>query len=393
MYICQPFKTMNNSILHTTGKSKIFFENLDGLRFFCFLSVFLFHSFYTEFDYIQCDPTYQFIKRFLFANGNLGVNFFFVISGFLITYLLIKEKEQNEQINIKNFYMRRILRIWPLYYLCVFFGFVIFPIIKTLFGQTPNETANWIYYVTFANNFDFIKHGLPDASVLGVLWSVAIEEQFYLIWPILLYILPKNKYWIAFTTIIAGSLIFRSIYIDNPAMLENHTFSCMGDLATGAMGAWLINENNRFRCFITNLKKSMISILYVLFVAVFLFRKELLMSISTIRIFEREFIAIIIMFIIAEQCFAQNSLFKMKNLKLPSQLGIITYGLYCLHFIGILITINITRMLGINTHLWQVIVIDMPLSLMISIIIAKCSYTLYEKPFLKLKERFSYFSK
>ena len=108
---------------------------------------------------------------------------------------------------------------------------------------------------------------------------------------------------------------------------------------------------------------------------------------------EREFIAIIILFISAEQCFAQNSLFKMKNLKLPSQLGIITYGLYCLHFIGILITINITRMLGINTHLWQVIVIDMPLSLMISIFIAKCSYTLYEKPFLKLKERFSYFSK
>ncbi len=380
-------------IANNTEKPKIFFENLDGLRFFCFLSVFLFHSFHTEFDYIKSDTTYQFIKRFLFANGNLGVNFFFVISGFLITFLLIKEKEQNGQINLKNFWMRRILRIWPLFYFCVFFGFIVFPFIKILFEQTPCETANWIYYVTFTNNFDFIAKGLPDASILGVLWSVAIEEQFYLVWPIILYILPKNKYWIAFTSAIVGSLIFRAIHIDNPAMLENHTFSCMGDLATGAMGAWLINEKTKFRHFIENLKKHQICILYISLTIIFLFRRELLMSIAGIRIFEREFIAIIIMFIISEQCFAQKSLFKMKNLKLPSNLGIITYGLYCLHFIGILITINITRMLGINTHLWQVIIIDMPLSLMLSIIIAKCSYTLYEKPFLRLKERFSYFSK
>ena len=374
-------------------KNKLFFENLDGLRFFCFLSVFLFHSFFTEFDYIKNDSTYTFIKKFLFANGNLGVNFFFVISGFLITFLLIKEKEQNGQINIKNFWMRRILRIWPLFYFCVFFGFVIFPFLKTMFGQTPNETANWIYYVTFTNNFDFINKGLPDASILGVLWSVAIEEQFYLVWPIILYFLPKSKYWIAFTTIIVGSLIFRGIYIDNPAMLENHTLSCIGDLATGAMGAWLINERSKFKSLIENLRKYQIAIIYILFAVIFLFRKELLMSISTIRIFEREFIAIIILLIILEQCFAKNSLFKMKNLKLISNLGTITYGLYCLHFIGILITINITRMLGINTQLWQVICIDMPASLIITILIAKFSYRIYENPFLRLKERFAYFSK
>ena len=329
----------------------------------------------------------------MFANGNLGVNFFFVISGFLITFLLIKEKEQNGQINLLNFWMRRILRIWPLFYFCVFFGFIIFPFIKTIFGQTPNETANWIYYVTFTNNFDFIVKGLPDASILGVLWSVAIEEQFYLIWPILLFLLPQKRYWLAFTTVIIGSLLFRTIYIDNPAMLENHTLSCIGDLATGAMGAWLINEKTTFRRFIENLKRYQILLLYVVFILIFLFRKEMLMSITGIRIFERFFIAIVIMIIILEQCYAKNSLFKMKNFRTISNLGIITYGLYCLHFIGILITINLTRMLSINTHLWQVICIDMPLSLLISILIAKISYRIYEKPFLKLKNRFAYFSK
>ncbi|GIV43810.1 MAG: hypothetical protein KatS3mg035_0933 [Bacteroidia bacterium] len=102
---------------------KIYFENLDGLRFLCFLSVFFFHSFHTDFDYIKTNYIYHFIKRDLFGNGNLGVNFFFVLSGFLITYLLIEEKKLNGKINILKFWIRRILRIWPLFYLCVIIGF------------------------------------------------------------------------------------------------------------------------------------------------------------------------------------------------------------------------------------------------------------------------------
>src|SRR4051812_22277340 len=112
---------------------KVYFENLDGLRFLCVLAVFFFHSFYTEFDYIKNQDSYFFIKKELFGNGNLGVNFFFVLSGFLITFLLIEEKKLNGQINLWKFWMRRILRIWPLFYFCVFFGFVIFPFLKTLF--------------------------------------------------------------------------------------------------------------------------------------------------------------------------------------------------------------------------------------------------------------------
>jgi len=92
-------------------KKKIYFENLDGLRFLCFLSVFFFHSFHTEFDYIRNDSLYIFFKKDVFGNGSLGVNFFFVLSGFLITFLLIEEKALNGQINLKNFWIRRILRI------------------------------------------------------------------------------------------------------------------------------------------------------------------------------------------------------------------------------------------------------------------------------------------
>ena len=79
---------------------KIYFENLDGLRFLCFLSVFFFHSFHTENVLIKSSKFYLFFEKHLFGNGNLGVNFFFVLSGFLITYLLIEEKKLNGQIDI-----------------------------------------------------------------------------------------------------------------------------------------------------------------------------------------------------------------------------------------------------------------------------------------------------
>lgn len=369
-------------------KDKIYFENLDALRFLCFLSVFFFHSFHTEYSYISESPIYHFIKKDIFGNGNLGVNFFFVLSGFLITYLLIQEKQLNGQINLLKFWMRRILRIWPLFYFAVFFGFVIFPLLKSAFGQTPNETASIGYYLTFLNNFDFIQHGLPDASILGVLWSVAIEEQFYFVWPIILHLLPIQKYWIAFGGIIFASLLFRALN-DSYLMHEFHTLSCIGDMATGAMGAWLISTNNKFKSYITKLTSIKIGVIYLLFIVIFLFRGELLFANYYIRIFERVLIACVIILIILEQSYAKNSLFKLSNFKTISKLGIITYGLYCLHFIGILITTTIMGKLEFNTHLWQIVLVDTSLALTITIVISKLSYTYCEQPFLRLKEKFA----
>ena len=112
-----------------TAKEKLFFPNLDGLRFFCFFIVFLYHCNEAIFRRIN-NVDEKAVVNFLFQNGNTGVNIFFVLSGFLITFLLIKEKELNGTIVLKNFYIRRVLRIWPLYYLCVFFGFVIFSYAK-----------------------------------------------------------------------------------------------------------------------------------------------------------------------------------------------------------------------------------------------------------------------
>jgi peptidoglycan/LPS O-acetylase OafA/YrhL len=366
--------------------NKPYFENLDGLRFFCFLSVFFYHSFHTENPDLKASETLHFLTKTVFTNGNLGVNFFFVLSGFLITYLLIKEKAKS-QINIPKFWMRRILRIWPLYYFCVAFGFILFPWIKTVFGETSNETANILYYLTFTSNFDLI-HNLPDCSVLSILWSVAIEEQFYLLWPILLSIIPARKYWVLFVALLVISFIFR-FHEQNENVLEMHSLSCMSDMVIGGFGAWAIIYSKKFKANILSLNKFVISILYLTFWLIFFFRKSIVADFEMILPFERAIIAIIMIMIILEQNYSKNSIFKLSKLKMISELGKITYGLYCLHFIGILITLKTTGFLGLKNSLWNVVFLETGLSLLLSIIIAKLSYRWFEKPFLKLKNKFS----
>lgn len=372
-------------------KIHFFFPNLDGLRFLCFLSVFLFHSFYTELDSIKNSGAYSLVKNNLFANGNIGVNFFFVLSGFLITFLLIKEKECRGQIKIKDFWIRRILRIWPLYFFCVFFGFVIFPIIKHFFGQTSNETANVFYYLTFVNNFDFINKGLPDASVLGVLWSIAIEEQFYFIWPILLFMIPFRFYPYLFAFILTVSIIFRAFY-DSALFNEYHTLSCMGDLCIGAWGAYFV-QNSKNIDIIKAIPKIGLFFIYLTFAFIFLFRDDLFYQTYFIRVFERPLIAFVILLIILEQNYCEKSFFKMSSFKWISKLGTITYGLYCLHFIGILIVITISKKMHLNTSVWEVLFLEMPFSLLLTILISYISFNWFEKYFLKIKERFSFITK
>lgn len=370
-------------------QKKIYFENLDSLRFLCFLSVFFYHSFYTASVSIKESEPYQILTRDIFGNGSIGVNFFFVLSGFLITYLLIEEKKMNTNVSVPKFWLRRMLRIWPLFYGCVFFGFVIFPELKGLLGQASQETANPIYYLTFTNNFDLINSGLPDSAVLAVLWSIAIEEQFYLVWPIIIYFTPIKRLWVVFVAIIATSLAFRYFNTDY-VNYEHHTFSCMSDLVVGALGAWLITQYDGVKCFIQNLNIASIIFIYLGFISLYFFKDELVQTFPFLMVSERLILSIFIIFIILEQTFAIKSIFKFGRLKLFTRLGKISYGLYSLHFIGIYIALAITSHFGINKSLWQVVLFDTSIALIFSIAIASLSYKYFEKPFLKLKNKFAF---
>lgn len=370
-------------------KYKIFFPNLDGLRFFSFLAVFLSHGFYTDIIYFKENTAYQFIKQGLFRSADQGVNFFFVLSGFLITYLLLKENETTGRIDVKNFYIRRILRIWPLFYFCVFFGFVAFPFFKGLFGFVPLENANLVSYLFFFNNLDLVKHGVPDSSVLGVLWSVAVEEQFYLIWPMILSLSAPRRYISIFVFFMVISLVFRSLHYTDQIYLTHHTLAVISDMAVGGLAAFLAISNKKFLEGIKNLNRIKIFLIYVL-VFIILFFKEIIFSLPISIILERLVTSIVFSLVILEQNFSDRSLFKISNLKLITRLGKYTYGLYCFHTIGILIIFALLGIFKLNTGSWQVACGNMIASLMITILMSLLSYKFFESPFLRLKNKFSY---
>ena len=373
-------------------QEKIFFPNLDGWRFLAFLAVFYHHCFSTQFEYIKENPIYEFVKGTT-TNGDLGVDFFFVLSGFLIIYLLISEKKLSGKINVKNFYVRRILRIFPLFFFCVFFGFVIFPIIKNLLGDSPNETANFVYYLFFLNNIDIVNNAaLADSSVLSILWSVAIEEQFYLTIPFLLVVIPVRYYKWVFLGVIILSWFFRAQHLDDEFYMKYHTFPSMGNLAIGGLIAYYSATSRRFLDFFENLNPYIIKSFYVAMVLIFFFRAQMFAH-PVLKITGTSIIAALFALIILEQNFSKNSIFKMSNNRLFSTLGKYTYGLYCLHTIGGLMTLQITSKLHINTELWQVMITNTIIMFGLSIILAYLSSHYYEKPFLRLKNKFSIITK
>ncbi|MEJ7735808.1 MAG: acyltransferase [Chitinophagaceae bacterium] len=370
-------------------KEKIFFPNLDGLRFFSFFSVYLFHVYLLLFDKYQPGTGSHRIMRFLFQNGEIGVNFFFVLSGFLITYLLIEEKKLTGKIHIGNFYIRRILRIWPLFYLCLIFGFVIYPFIKNFSGGELFVTANpWTYFV-FLNNFDFLYNGAP--AIISVLWSVAIEEQFYLMWPLVLGLLPLKKFSYAFFIIIAGSIIFRAFNVQHERVLQFHTLAVIGDMALGGLLAYYCIFNTAFKQAIVQLSKPAIACIYLAALAVFFFRKEVFTGI--LPVVERIIIASIFGMIILEQNFSKNSFFKMSRWKVISKMGTYTYGLYCLHVIAMTITEMGLSKAGLNIKETLPGLLVGFLAIFVVTGIALASYHLFEKRFLRLKDRFAFIVK
>ncbi len=331
-----------------------------------------------------------FLRAKYLAHADLGVSFFFVLSGFLITYLLLVEKKSRGKIDVGSFYIRRILRIWPLYFFCVAYGFLITPYLRTLMGQVPDETANPILSSLFLNNFDRIINGPPQSAVLGVLWSIAVEEQFYLIWPLLIFIVPKKHSGWIFIGVIITSLIFRCFVKGEAA--DNHTLGVISDMAIGGLAAFLALRNQFFEKLFIKIPKIWTLIFYLTTALLILFWYRIF-STQLLFILRRVIMASFFAWIILEQNYNGKSYFKLSNFKLISRLGKYTYALYCLHPIGISITVVALRALGLNKFAWEILLIQIPVSLILSVLFSYISYHAFEKHFLKLKEKFAYITK
>lgn len=363
------------------------FENLNGLRFIGAFGVFLFHCFSLgneSWGDIYSIQWFNAIAKVL-GKGHYGVNLFFVLSGFLITFLLLDEAKRNAKINAFGFFMRRLLRIWPVYFIVLLFGFVIYPHLP--FGiQTTNSP---LYYSLFLSNFEEIWHGWNDSvSLLTVTWSVSIEEQFYIAWVLLMLIIPsfrKGKLFLLyFTALIVTSLIFRFNYAGQERIIYFSTFSVISDLAIGGYLSYLCFHykiQNRF----SNLPKWTNISVYILGIGMLLGARFIFDG--TMEIFERIAIGLFFAYVIFDQAYGKNSFFKADKIPGFFKLGEISYGLYMYHCI----VIYYVRILMVEMH-WNDSVVHFGMYVVISALltvgIAMLSYRLVEKPLLGLKKYF-----
>lgn len=159
---------------------------LDGLRFFAFLAVFVSHAFpqdWSVYEAAGLPRVLSYVAARAVASGGNGVPLFFVLSSYLITTLLLREHEREGVIRLRDFYARRALRIWPLY-----FVFIIGVLLLAPRGSAAamQVTALPVYLLFLANWSFLLPAAYSSAGVAGVLWSVSVEEQFYALWPLAL---------------------------------------------------------------------------------------------------------------------------------------------------------------------------------------------------------------
>jgi peptidoglycan/LPS O-acetylase OafA/YrhL len=160
-----------------SNTSRFYCPELDALRFFAFVCVFFFHFM----DYVPVDQKTQPIFYTFCTTGAFGVPIFFLLSSFLIVELLLRELSKTDTINIKSFYTRRILRIWPLYF-AVFIGLIVLG--QFISGVATNNTSAWLAFIFFYGNW-YIFHFGWIGGPIDPLWSIAVEEQFYIAIPLL----------------------------------------------------------------------------------------------------------------------------------------------------------------------------------------------------------------
>jgi peptidoglycan/LPS O-acetylase OafA/YrhL len=363
----------------------LYFENLDALRFLAAFSVFFFH-YSSDMRAVFSNLGEHSVTKALLSiaeKGSLGVNFFFVLSGFLITYLIMYEVKHTGKFSLGKFLIRRTLRIWPLYFIIILISFVLFPVILDGYHTAHNP---WMY-IAFLANFDEINNGLNDSlNFLTTLWSVAVEEQFYLFWGLALFVLYRIKkinFPLLIGIIFILSFIFRWYHWDEERTIYYHTFSVCQDILTGAFIAWSLFEGKRWLDKIKDLKKIWVLLIYIAGFAICIAKNKIFAD--ELIIIERFVLSLFFGFIILDQIRGANSIYKLGKVKVFNYLGKISYGLYMYHMVILFCVFAWMNSWGVESY-W-LMPIYFALCLVLTISVASLSYYLIEKPLLKLKPK------
>ena len=209
------------------------YVQLDGLRGLAILLVMIYHF---------CLPHPAFHGRdsgILLQFGQagwMGVDLFFVLSGFLITGILTETREQKHY--FRNFLGRRFLRIWPLYYLSLVVLLVLVPmVLPTVPPELKSMQDKQVWFWLYAANWLFAAEGGFSQTSGGYFWSLAVEEQFYLVWPFVVYALSSRMLLRVSLGLLAGSLLLRVALVHlgvSTGSLYTITFAHLDGLAVGS---------------------------------------------------------------------------------------------------------------------------------------------------------------
>jgi peptidoglycan/LPS O-acetylase OafA/YrhL len=341
-----------------------YIPSLDGLRALSIIIVLFSHLRLTA----GSPSIIKFLGEKVFL-GDWGVQIFFVISGFLITGLLLKEKTTYGTISLKNFYIKRTLRIFPVFYL--YLG-VIFVLNKAInLNVSDNMFFNAAFYImNFNDLYWFVGHS----------WSLSVEEQFYLLWPILLYIRGNRYLWFIGFVFIYNIFLRSYFYLNNsdlyntllaPFMLYAPALMAGSLLSVSLFKGWLKGNssiwNNKYL------------VLALLLAWVSLQPRKLFVlgwfSIPFDYIVSSLFISIFLLHIIISK--NNTILFRIFNHPVVIYLGIISYSLYIWQQL-FLVPIDLLK----QEYWWT----RFPLNIICALIVASLSYFFIEKPILRLKK-------
>ena len=368
---------------------RVYFPGLNGVRFIAAAGVVLHH-----FEGIKAlfgVHTLNILSSYNFQIDRLGplcVSLFFVLSGFLITFLLLEETVQFGRIDLQKFYIRRILRIWPVYFLLTFASFFVLPMFHIFYVPGYRETWSagfWpslALFVLFAPQLVQIIF-FPGINYAQVLWSVGVEEWFYAAWPWLIRFTQGHIALVLFS-IIAGLAIGR-YYADGwlLAVLVVLRFDCM---AVGGLFALLLfrAKESSFldHCRSILFRVDLQILVYCLFFAGFIRLRPFIMA------NDREPLLISLFFGYAIMNIGANakSIVRLENGALH-WLGNLSYGIYCYNWIAIVPTVVIVKTVLSQGHRIEDNLAIFFIGSLLTLALAALSYEFIERPFLMLKER------
>jgi len=356
------------------AQSRFYRPELDVLRLLAFTMVFLDHV--LPYDGMFANGNW--LGAFRYAGG-FGVCVFFMLSSFLITDLLEREHEVTQTIQLRAFYVRRVLRIWPLYFSFLFFDF---------FVQQIRHTHNFpigklLAFLLLAGNWYVGRYDLP-LTLSSPLWSISVEEQFYLVWPSFRkYVGRRGSIILALATLIVSYVVLARLCYVHDRNLWPNTFVQFQFFSTGALLSFGLR--GRAPRFSTSARLGF----FVVGIGMLIASPQLFLTRAfTFSNFGPGFLLVNAGCILIFLSFLGES--RMGRWGALTYLGRISYGLYVFHWMIVGVALHAANLL-VGRHL-----LTPPLArgvmgvvaFALTVGLASLSYRFFEAPILRFKKRF-----